>query len=179
MSKADLLQRVIDDVSHKDLGKARERLRCYLVGNPNDLGVRHILGRVYLLLQYPREAGRFLYLVDDDSDDVQKAVRAFEKSCAGNPDYILHHLKLRGSADSLVNEYAKNKLSALIQKAGKNWLVTLGEPQVKKHHTAKGSNDWVGAVLGIGCLIFVAASFIFGIIHVVKYLWNVISGLFG
>jgi hypothetical protein len=89
MSKAIVLQRVIDDIAHKDLGKARDRLHTLIQQHPYDLELRHILGRIYLELCYPREAGRWLYLVDDQDERVLEAISQFEKSCGNNPCNLL------------------------------------------------------------------------------------------
>ena len=64
--------------------------------HPNDLELRHILGRIYLEIGQLFPAGRYLYLVDDQSEIVQGAIRKFEEKYKDNPQFMLRKLKLHG-----------------------------------------------------------------------------------
>ena len=175
MSKATVLQRVIDDIAHKDLGKARDRLLSLLHVYPNDLGLRHILGRIFLELQYPREAGRFLYLVDDQDAAVQEAIKIFEKSCKDEQLYILKSLKLRGDINEIPPGYAKEKLLILSGKTrGK-----LGREKIPLKRTEPSKVAGIGgAVVGVGCLLIITIAVLIGLFHISVYLNDFFRSLF-
>jgi hypothetical protein len=176
MSKASTLTRVIDDISRKDLGTARERLLSLLREYPNDLGLRHILGRIYLELQYPQAAGKYLYLVDDPSPDVQNAIKKFENYKKTMSIDVLKELRLSGHIDSIDDEYAKNKLLALLDMCSiKNGRF----PKRKRRRSRTESKvhpGWIAAI--IAGLLFLLTSVIWGGINFVRWIIELISELF-
>ena len=177
MSKASTLARVIDDISRKDLGTARERLLSLLREYPNDLGLRHILGRIYLELQYPQAAGKYLFLVDDQSPVVQNAVKKFESFKKTMSIDLLKGLRLRGHVDSIDDEYAKSKLLALLEKCSiRDGLFP--ESELSK---SRGGSDKAGpgcAVAIIAGLLFLLTSVIWGGINFVQWIIELIGRLF-
>ena len=159
MSKASTLARVTDDISRKDLGTARERLLGLLREYPNDLGLRHILGRIYLELQFPQAAGKYLYLVDDQSPVVQNAINKFENFKKTRAMDVLKELRLRGHIDSIDDEYAKARLLPLFKEA----RVRGGhfpESNPKRPGFSAPRTSPTADVLTGGCLIFLIISII-------------------
>ena len=175
MSKASTLQRVIDDIAHKDLGKARDRLLGLLRAYPNDLVIRHILGRIYLELQYPQEAGRYLYLIDDQSDEVQKAIAHFLKSMQNDPGAVLKILKLEGHIKDFPAGYAKDRLLMLYEESKKRGQ----RPSSSLKDIKPGRKISLGEnAVAIGCGLTIAAALIIGVIEILKAVYNGLIGLF-
>ena len=178
MSKASTLARVIDDIARKDLGKARDRLLGLVRTYPNDLGLRHILGRIFLELQYPQEAGKHLYLVEDQSEAVQSAVRKFEKSCQNDPCGILKALRLRGHIDGLEPGYAKDKLLARLEECKDKWKNQISIDSLEHIEPTSPVIKYY-KVWGIGCLVLIVIMLIVGLIRIGAWLFKWISGLLG
>ena len=66
------------DLGHA--GKARERLKSWIVTYPEDREARGLLARAYRADGQPTEAGRWGYLVGADATDLER--QAFEAHCA-------------------------------------------------------------------------------------------------
>ncbi len=177
MSKASTLARIIDDISRKDLGTARERLLGLLLAYPNDPGLRHILGNIYLELQFPQEAGRYLYLINDQSERMQWAIRKYLKFKKTSPFDVLHGLRLRGHIDSIDDEYAKARLLSLFNEAGvESGHFPESNPK-RPSFSAPRTNPFVD-VLACGCLIILIISVILGAYGIIKWIIHLIGGLF-
>ncbi len=177
MSKASTLARVIDDISRKDLGTARERLLGLLREYPNDLGLRHILGRIYLELQFPQAAGRYLYLVDDQSPYVQNAIRKYRKFKKTQTIEILKGLRLSGHVNSIDDEYARTKLLALLNLCLiKNGRFPVRKPRRSRTESGSVHPGWIAAI--ITGLLFLLTSVIWGGISFVRWIIELIGDLF-
>jgi hypothetical protein len=173
---AATLQKVIDDIAHKDLGKARDRLHILVSQNPHDLELRHILGRIYLELRYPQRAGKYLYLVDSQDDDVAYAIREYEKSCQSNPSYILSGLKFRIKANKLKPGYAMEKLRELEMKCRLQVKhISTPIPTAKRGL----SNLDICKFWAIGCLLVLLFILIIGVVQIISWIYAWVAGLFG
>ena len=177
MSKASTLERVITDISHKDLGTARERLLGLLREYPNDLGLRHILGRIYLELQFPQEAGRYLYLVDDQSEIVQNAIRKYERFKKSSAEDVLKGLRVRGYIGSIKDEYARNRLHPLFIKCGiKN--LRFPEPKSTQGRWAGDGTGMAGGCIIAAILIFLLGSGVWALGKILIWIVELIAQLF-
>ena len=177
MSKASTLIRVIDDISRKDLGTARDRLLGLLREYPNDLGLRHILGRIYLELQFPKAAGRYLYLVDDQDPVVQNAIKKYEKFKKTRSIDVLKGLRLSGQVDAIDDEYAKSKLLTLLDMCSiKNGRFPKRIPRRSSTESGEVHPGWIAAI--IAGLLFLLTSAIWGGIKFVQWIIELISDLF-
>ncbi len=117
MSKATTFRRVEAEITAGDLGKARDRLEGLLVTYPEDLEIRRRLGEVYLTLQYPERAGKFLYLEDDHRPAVAKAKDIFEGSHHRDPLLVLYALNYRGGLEAIAGTHAEAVLRRLLDDA--------------------------------------------------------------
>lgn len=112
MSKETVLSRVEADLLRGDLGKARDRLHTLVYDSPNDVALRSRLAEVYHRLQFPAMAGRYWYLDEHRTPEMETAVAAFERFCGGDPLLILSALKFRGDPQQ-VSVYARERLGML------------------------------------------------------------------
>ncbi|MEE8443576.1 MAG: DUF6584 family protein [Dehalococcoidia bacterium] len=110
MSKETVLSKVEADLHRGDLGKARDRLHTLVYDYPNDVALRTRLAEVYHRLQFPAMAGRYWYLNEHRTPEMEIVVAAFERSCGGDPLLMLSALKFRGDPC-----YAGDRLIALRQ----------------------------------------------------------------
>jgi hypothetical protein len=117
MSLEKTLARVEQDIAAGNFGKARDRLHGLLAARPNDLELRRRLGGVYRELQYPAMAGRYWYLEEDKSPEMEAAAREFEKACGSNPVLILQALKFKGELESVERLFARETLLTLQRRA--------------------------------------------------------------
>ena len=117
MSKATTFKRVDAEIAAGDLGKARDRLEGLLVTYPADLEIRRRLGEIYLALQYPDRAGKYLYLEDDERAEVLRAKDAFERRNHRNAQLMLSDLAYRGGLEAIAGTYAESVLRGLLKDA--------------------------------------------------------------
>ncbi len=113
MSNEAVLARVQEDISRQDLGKARDRLLTLVELNPDDLTLRVRLAEVYHRLQFPVMAGRYWYLEESSTPEMEAASAAFERSCNGDPVRVLGALQFRGDHERLPDGYARSALERL------------------------------------------------------------------
>ena len=115
MSKETVLSRVEADLRREDLGKARDRLHTLVYNYPNDLALRTRLAEVYHRLQFPAMAGRYWYLDEQRTPEMETAVAAFERSVGGDPLLMISALKFRGDPYEEIPDYARGRLKTLRQ----------------------------------------------------------------
>lgn len=113
MAKASTLASIKDDIAHNRLGRAIDRLHGLLSTYPDDLLIRRDLARVYHVLQNQQMAGRYWYLEEEKTTEMQHACAVFEKACGSDPQALLRAIKFRGDIKKLDNAYAREKLQAL------------------------------------------------------------------
>lgn len=90
------LKRIEKDIENDDLGKARDRLHGLISTYPNELDLRKKLGDVYFELQYPAMAGRYWYLEENKTPQMEKACMEFENSMGHDMNNIARALKYKG-----------------------------------------------------------------------------------
>jgi hypothetical protein len=115
--KHDTLRKIEEDIAGKDYGKARTRLHSLIASYPDDLDLRKMLGDVYLHLDYPEMAGRYWFLVEDKTPEMQAACDLFART-ARNSEGILRRLKFKGDLNALDNPYATSVLLSLHNETG-------------------------------------------------------------
>ena len=109
------LRKVEYDIQNGDLEKAKLRLNGLLChfAYPSNLLVRRKLGDIHYHLGNVREAGKYWYLVEDKSPEMEQAIRLYEKACGHNP-YVIgyrmnaHHIDIHAVCQQ--SEYAANML---------------------------------------------------------------------
>ncbi|MBI4202007.1 MAG: hypothetical protein HY532_02675 [Chloroflexi bacterium] len=114
MSKEAVLARVDADVRSGDLGRVRDRLHTLIYHYPNDVALRSRLAEVYQKLQFPAMAGRYWYLEERRTTEIEASIAAFERSCGGDPLLMLSALKFRGDPDD-IPDHAREHLQSLRQ----------------------------------------------------------------
>ncbi|MEM5015541.1 DUF6584 family protein [Metabacillus indicus] len=93
------LSKIEEDLKKNDLGKARDRLHGLIATYPNELELRRKLGDIYYSLKYPSMAGRYWYLEQSKTPEMEHACIEFEKSMGNNPFQIVRALKFKGDKE--------------------------------------------------------------------------------
>lgn len=175
------LEKVQNDIDTGNLGKARDRLHGLINTYPNDLGLRVKLGDIYWRLQLPEMAGRYWYLEENKSEQVQSACQFFEKTCKNNPLEILRMLKFKGSLEPIKDKYSGKKLQELIKnaetshpwyKASRSNFSTnqrVKAIEQKKHKTRNKVFSWLFIAFLFILLCFIGI----GIVSIIKWVFNV------
>jgi hypothetical protein len=156
MSLETTLAQVERDVAAGDLGKARDRLHGLLATYPDNLTVREQLGAIYWALRYPAMAGRYWYLVEEKSSEMEDACRVFERAFGGKPQRLLQAIHFRGNLEAIAGGYAGRTLISLGQRA----VAKATEPA---ESTARGSNQQA-TVFIVSCLLILVA---FGVLLII------------
>jgi hypothetical protein len=116
MSIETTLQNVELDIAAGNYDKARDRLLGLISTYPNELSLRRKLGDIYWHLQSPAMAGRYWYLEEAKTPEMETACRAFEHFCGSDALQIVSCLKFRGSLGVIQGTYAEKTLLALQDK---------------------------------------------------------------
>jgi len=151
---------------------ARMRLHGLIGTYPNDLGLRHILGQLYLEIGKPWKAGRFLYLIDDKSKETHEAIREF-LILYDEPRRILRRLRVKGHIDDFEPGFAKDKLQDVLDDCG------IKDGQFPKYERTKPStlnSTFIWMICGTWILIMI--SVVYGLIPFFKWLVRLIIELF-
>ena len=114
MSKETVLSRIETDLQRGDLGKARDRLHTLVYSYPSDMALRVRLAEVYHRLQFPAMAGRYWYLEEHRTPEMETVVAAFERSCGNDTLLMLSAIKFRGDPYQ-VGDYTRQRLGMLQQ----------------------------------------------------------------
>lgn len=165
MSKPETLRKVEYDIINGNLGLARDRLHGLMMSYPDDLSLRVKRAEVYWKLQQPVMAGRYWYLMEERSPEMEAAVQAFEKMQGHDPLRIMRALKFRGELSGIEGTYAGQIISDLmsIVKERHSEEALLGlpgmSPKIKKpnnRHGGQGSDFgcWIVLIIVI-CLILI------------------------
>ena len=180
MSKPETLRKVEYDIQNGNLGLARDRLHGLMMSYPDDLSLRVKLAEVYWKLHQPVMAGRYWYLVEEKSPEMEAAVQAFEKMQGHDPLRIMRALKFRGELSMIEGIYAGNTISDLmaIIKETHSDKTLLGlpgmPPKIKTPRTGYGKKhkDPIGCwIVGIAVIISAIALLIIGLITVIGWLF--------
>ena len=110
------IKRIEKDIESGNLGKARERYRTLIYNYPYDLDLRNGLAEIYFKIQQPAMAGRYWYLKEDKTKEMEWACKKFEKHCHHNPYKILAQIKVNGEIKDLNSEFVKKTFRDLEQK---------------------------------------------------------------
>jgi len=175
MSKPETLRKVEYDIQNGNLGLARDRLHGLMLSYPDDLSLRVKLAEVYWKFQQPVMAGRYWYLVEERSPEMEAAVQAFEKMQGHNPLRIMRALKFQGELSGIEGSYAGRVISDLMEivKDRHNEEILLGlpgmPPKIKEsnmRHGGQGSDFgcWIVFII-VMCLILI------GLITVVGWIF--------
>jgi hypothetical protein len=173
--KQETLRRIEREIEAGDWGKARDRLHGLLVTYPDDLTLRRRLGEVYGQLHYPAMAGRYWYLEEDRTPDMDRACAAFERACGHDEAQILMALKFNGGLAALGDTYAGRTLLALQEQVRqeRGYQIEFGKKGAERYRyteQAQARGRW----LLIGCLaaaLVAAALMVTGLVAVVQWVF--------
>ena len=180
MLKPETLRKVEYDITNSNLGLARDRLHGLMMSYPDDLSLRVKLAEVYWKLQQPVMAGRYWYLVEEKSPEMEAAVQAFEKMQGHDPLRIIRALKFRGDLSAIVDTYAGQIISDLMsivkEKHSEETLLGLPgmPPKIKTPRAGYGHKhkDPIGCwIVGIAVFISAIALLIIGLITIIGWLF--------
>lgn len=175
MSNPSALEKVRLDIENGNLGKARDRLHGLILAYPNDLSLRSMLADVYRRLQFPEMAGRYWYLEEHRTPEMEQAVGVFERSVGNDSLEMLCRLKFRGEDDQ-IPESARKKLESLRQESLRihgryPQYGTKSEPEWEPHRQIFGP---LQPLIPIGCLVALGLAvvlMIVGLVAVVRWLF--------
>ena len=173
--KQETLRRIEREIEAGDWGKARDRLHGLLVTYPDDLTLRRRLGEVYGQLHYPAMAGRYWYLEEDRTPEMDRACAAFERACGHDAAQILMALKFNGDVTALGDTYAGRTLLALQERVRqeRGYQILFGRRGAERYQyteRARAGGRW----LLIGCLaagLVAAALMVAGLVAVIQWIF--------
>ena len=173
--REETLRRIEREIATGDRGKARDRLHGLLVTYPDDLALRRTLGDVYWQLHHPAMAGRYWYLEEDRTPEMDRACAAFERACGHDAAQILMALQFNGDVTVLGDTYAGRTLLVLQERVRqeRGYQIEFGKGGAERYrHTeqAQAGGRW----LLIGCLAaaLVAAAFmVTGLVTVAQWIF--------
>jgi len=180
MSTASTLQRAAQDAARGDLGKARYRPHGLLRTYPGDVTLCAALAKLYWDMKQPGMAGRYWYLCDSKTEDMQIAVATFEKECGGDPWIILKRLKLPIDPLEMKEGFAKTQVLQLLEDCQKKHKRTPRFPNERtpnkpgaKKKKKRGQFMDALALLGCGGLVFILMFvFVIGMITITAWLMH-------
>ncbi len=163
------------DIRNGDLGKARDRLHSLLTAYPDDLNIRHMLGEVYWNLQFPAMAGRYWYLEERISPQIQEACTTFEHAFGNDPLQMYQAIKFKGDRSLLDGTFAGQILVSLRGRAQEKYPThpIFLKPADDIDTSAKPKRPIPGSLIAIGCGIIALvglALMIIGVITVTHWL---------
>ncbi|MBE0476769.1 MAG: hypothetical protein IBX62_06730 [Coriobacteriia bacterium] len=160
MALAETLGRVEADIERGDLGKARDRLLGLLRTYPANLYVRDRLGEVYWRLQYPELAGRYWYLFEPVTPEMERACAAFERKFAADARPMLAEISYRGGIDAIAGSFAERRLRELAAAAGADLRCL--EPRTRRRRTEREA-----VIGGAAFLIIATCMLVFSLVGIV------------
>ena len=176
MSLEESLKRVERDVAAGDYGRARDRLHGLIGAYPERMDLRRRLGDVYGELRYPSMAGRFWYLEEEKSPEMEAACRAFEKSCGNNPVLMLQALKYRGGLRGREETFAGKRLAALAARAQREHGYRHNFERTQTPAGVLGLRESLGEkLLSVGCTALVVTAvvlMIVGLITILRFVFG-------
>ncbi len=171
MPLSNTLDRVDADLAAGRVPMARQRLRGLVSSFPSDLTLRRRLAEVYRLYGDAAEAGRWMYLEEDRSEDETAAFEARYRSTGRR----MKALAWRGPETLAATAFAEEQLAALRTARDEetrrpvDWDDPASYEEDEDEADEAPAEPWtVGGVLaGIGCVVGVAAFVTVWIIGVV------------
>lgn len=175
MSKEQTIKAVQNDIDQGNLGRARDRLHGLISSYPNDIELRVQLADIYSRLQYPAMAGRYWYLEENKTEEMNAAVAEFERSCGKDPLQILLALKFQGSLDAINSSFAKERLLSIQQECKVKYLNypefgLKGAAKWKQTIRGKATSAVIPTIFFTILILFMVLAFI-GFLTVVSWLW--------
>jgi hypothetical protein len=172
------LQKTIDrvelDIRKGDLGKARDRLLSLLSAYPDHLEIRHMLRDVFWDLQFPAMAGRYWYLEERVSPQMEEACKAFERAFGNDPLRLFLAIKFKGNLSQIEGTTAGRILSSLREQAREKYPThpifrkSANDPDKTDKPKRPISGIWIAIGCGVIALIGLALMII-GLITVIHW----------
>jgi hypothetical protein len=171
----ETLKRVDGDIASGNCGKARDRLHGLIATYPDALDLRRRLGDVYAQLQQPTMAGRYWYLEEDRSPEMEAACRVFEEACRDDPVQMLRALKFRGDYEAIADTFAGRTLLVLQIRAQeeRGLKIELGKP-TKERRQRTSQYGRASGWLMVGCLFAGLVSLtlmVVGLVTVIQWIF--------
>ncbi|PAE42785.1 DUF6584 family protein [Bacillus sp. 7884-1] len=151
------LKKIEDDINKNDLGKARDRLHGLISAYPNELELRKRLGDIYFELKYPSMAGRYWYLEENKTPEMEKACGEFEKSMGNDPFRIARTLKYKGDKEILI-------------RLELDWEVSPLKNKVKEKLIQEPEKSLQDKLVAFGCISIFIIIVMFEIIGVYEFI---------
>ncbi len=173
MSKERTIEKIENELINDNLGKARDRLHGLISTYPDDLSLRVKLAEIYHRLKFPQMSGRYWYLEEKKTKEMEDACLSFEQSCGNNAFQLLSALRFRGNIDTIASDFAREKLLSL-QKECKDKFGYYPDYTLKKKDQRTPSDDGSTkvAIIALSVICFVIISAIIGIIVIIKWIIN-------
>jgi len=168
MIKQSTLNRIKIDIGDKNYGKARDRLHSLIFSYPNELHLRKQLGDIYYHLDYPEMAGRYWFLEEIKTPEMELACTLFTKSFKTDNE-IRGKLKFKGNISELKSDYAIEKLKSI----GYIPIVSLSDQVVEKTNNASKGNPLLAKLFPVGCVVLIALVVIFAIVGFATVITNI------
>lgn len=126
----ETMRKVKYDLQRGEMDRAKQRLTGMLRAYAGDLEIRRMLGDIHFQQGNIIEAGRYWYLEEHKTPEMQAACERFEKACGNKPDTILRKIRFQGRTypiNMLKREhpYAAQLLTELAREAFADYRVTI------------------------------------------------------
>ncbi|MFK7805137.1 MAG: DUF6584 family protein [Anaerolineae bacterium] len=159
MSLEQILTQADQEITSGEFDLARDRLHGLLNSHPNNLDIRHKLGKVYWHLGQAEKAGRYWFLIEADTPEMVAACYEFAAACENDPQEILRRLEFKGDIMELDSGFGQFMLLNLKREAQERYgadidiernqeeLDNLMEPLVfEKQSLARQTLNWAGCL---------------------------------
>jgi hypothetical protein len=124
-------------------------------------------------------AGRYWYLEEEKTPDMAAACEAFERSCGGNPVYLLLGLKFRGDIEPIRDTYAGRTLLELQARAvGYGRTIVFGKTGRERYGYPRSSDASDAGDCPRSCLLALAIAALVALGLMVIGLVSVLQWLF-
>ncbi len=159
------------DIAGHDLGRAKERLCSFLNNEGYDPGLCAEIGHLCRKMRDPREAGRWLFISDDDSTEADYFIEMFLNQHKRKPSQIVAQLPRRAKlADE--SEYPE-VVRARFEKL--SLVKPLGEyrrfrPRTKLQRVRDDAARLVGSLI----LLAIVATFLVGLVQIAIWIWSLV-----
>ncbi len=160
------------DIAGHDLGRAKERLCSFLNNEGYNPGLCAEIGHLCRQMRDPREAGRWLFVSDDDSTEADHYIEMFLRQHKRKPEQIVAQLPSRAKLvdESEYPEVVRARFEKL------NLAKPLGEYKRFRPRTKLQRMKDDAARLGCSLvLLAVVATFLVGLAQVAIWTWSLVS----
>lgn len=153
---ANTLLKIEEDIKKNDLGKARDRLHGLIATYPNELELRRKLGDIYYALKYPSMAGRYWYLEQNKTPEMEHACIEFEKSMGNDPFQVVRALKFKGDKEIVNDLKLRENFSPVHKKVTEKLLEEPDDSVFDK-------------LLVVGCLTVLVGTILFAVLGMYSF----------